>query len=137
MRKFHFAPVAALLVACAALGSVTGCAGTKAAYQEAQSLDEYAYVVTEHYAALVKQGADLAAKPGTPRAAIDAMKKADKAAHDIIVGTSTSPGLKQLVDAYTAIKNADTQEALQLAVNDAVLKLADLLRSIKAAGGGS
>lgn len=133
MRKMLYAPFAAVLLV-AAVALSTGCAGTKAAYQEAQTPEEYAYVVTEHYAALVKQAADLAAAPTTPASVKDALKRADMAAHDVIIGGPGSPGLKALVDNYNAIKNAQTQEALQAAVDDAVLKLADLLRAIKAGG---
>jgi hypothetical protein len=135
MRNVRTAPLAGLFLVVAAAALAVGCANTKAAYQEAQSLDEYAYVVTEHYSALVKQAADIASRPGTPPAAIDALKKADKAVHDIVIGTPTTPGLRQLAATYTNVKNAETQEALQSAVNDAVLQLANLLRAIKSAGG--
>ncbi len=123
--------VLALLLALAlpVVAIAPGCAGTQAAYREASSLDEYAYVLTEHYASLLKQAADLRDKPDTPLSAIAAMQSAD---------TKAAPALKKLrplAIAYTAVKSARTEAELQLAVNDAVLKLAELVRAVKQAGG--
>src|SRR5687767_10359580 len=63
----------AALLACVALASagvalvsMSGCAGTKAAYGAADSLPDTAYVVAEHYAAVVKEAADIAQSPSTP-----------------------------------------------------------------------
>lgn len=138
MRKLLLAP-AALLLEVVALAAVSGCQGTKAAYQEAQGLDEYAYVITEHYASLVKEAADLKAKPTTPRSAVVAMQRADAAAHVIVVGDPTAspavPGLAQLVANYQQIRDAKTEAELQAAVNAAILKVADLVRAVKAARG--
>lgn len=140
MRKILFAPLAAVLVlACSAI--VAGCAGTKAAYQEAQSLDEYAYVITEHYASLVREAADLKEKPTTPRTAVSAMQEADKAAHLVVVGNPSgsppTPGLAELAATYQRVRDAQTEAELQEAVNAAILRVADLVRAIKAARGGS
>lgn len=138
MRKLLFAPLTALLVlACSA---IAGCAGTKAAYQEAQSLDEYAYVLTEHYASLVKEAANLKEKPTTPDEAIAAMQRADTAAHLVVVGdqnaTPAAPGLAELAAAYQNVRDAQTELELQSAINAAVLKIADLVRAVKTARGG-
>lgn len=140
MRKKHlFASLlpAAVVLACAAL--VAGCAGTKAAYSEAQTLDEYAYVLTEHYASLVREAADLREKSTTPREAIEAMRRADNAVHLIVVGNPSAdppvPGLAELADTYKRIRDAQSEAELQDAVNRAILKIADLVRAIKAARG--
>lgn len=140
MRKNHAAPlVAVLLLACSAI--VAGCAGTKAAYQEAQSLDEYAYVLTEHYASLVREAADLKEKPTTPAAAVRAMQEADKAVHLIVVGNPSgsppTPGLAELAASYQQVRDAKTEAELQEAVNAAILRIADLVRAIKTARGGT
>jgi hypothetical protein len=59
--KSHTAIMGLLAVVALAVGvlGATGCAGTKAAYNAADTLEERAYVVTEHYAAVVHQAADL------------------------------------------------------------------------------
>lgn len=140
MRKILFAPLAAvLLLACSAI--VAGCAGTKAAYQEAQTLDEYAYVITEHYASLVREAADLKDKPTTPRDAVVAMQRADTAAHLVVVGdpggSPPTPGLAELAATYQQVRDAQSEAELQAAVNNAILKIAELVRAVKAARGGS
>lgn len=118
---------------------VSGCAGTRAAYQEAQSPDEYAFVITEHYAALVKEAADLKERPTTPREAVEAMQRAELAARPLILGGDRppSPGLRDLAETYSAVRDAKSEQDLQLAIDRAVLKIADLVRAVKAARGGT
>lgn len=129
MRRTLFVPL--LLAAVATLAA--GCAGTKAAYSEAQSLDEYAFVLTEHYSALVREAADLKEKPTTPAAAVKAMQDADTAAHLVVVGSAQSPGLAELAQKFAAVKSASSEAELQAAVDAAVLRIADLVRAVKAA----
>jgi hypothetical protein len=131
-----------LCFALAALGpllALTGCAGTRDAYKAAETPEEYAYVLTEHYAGLLNQSANLAALPTTPESAKTAMKKASAEVQKIISGDATAvprvPGIKELVANYKQVRNAQTQAELQAAVDQLVLKLADLVRSYKAAGG--
>lgn len=115
------------------------CTGTRAAYKAAEGLDEYAYVVTEHYAALVKQAADVRQRPGTAQSTINALRAADNAAALVILGnprgTPPTPGLQQLVANYKQIRSAKTEAELQAAVDTAILRLADLVRAVKSAGG--
>lgn len=109
--------------------AVAGCTGTRAAYKQAVSVEDRAFVVAEHYAALVKEAADLAGKPTTSRQAIDAMKRADAAAKPVV------RELNDLRKAYAAVKSADDEAKLQKAVNDAILLLADMTRAVKTARG--
>lgn len=102
-----------------------GCIATRSAYREAQSLDEYAYVLTEHYAALVKQAADLKDKPNTPASTIAAMRKAD-----LVAGPAVAK-LRPLALALSASRSSATQAELQKAVDEVVLALADLVRATK------
>ena len=125
MRKLKPSILLPLLLILAA------CVGTKSAYQAADTLDEQAYVITEHYAAVVKEAANLAQQPGTPRKLVEGMQAADRAAKPIIVG------LAPVVARYTAIKNAQTEAELQAAVNDALLALTNLINSVKAARNAS
>ena len=121
MRKLKLTllPLIALLLA--------GCAGTQSAYRAASTLEQQAYVVTEHYAALVHEAADLATQPGTPRAVIDRLQEADQAVKPVIVG------LAPLVERYTAIHDAKTEAELQAAVNEALIALTDFINAVKAA----
>lgn len=135
MQKRSFSPLAALLVLAVAFAA--GCAGTKAAYTEADTLDEYAYVITEHYASLLREAANLKEKPTTPAAAVEAMQRADMALHLVIVGNSNAvpavPGLAELAATYQRLKDAKSEAELQEAVNTAILRIADLQRAVKAA----
>jgi len=108
---------------------VSGCTGTRAAYKEAQSPDEYAFVLAEHYASLVREAADLKARPTTRAELVSAMQAADTAAGPVI------DALRPLRDAYLATQSAASEAELQDAVNRAVLAIADLVRSVKAARG--
>jgi hypothetical protein len=119
--------------------AISGCAGTRSAYAEADSVDEYAYVLTEHYASLVNQSANIAALPTTTQATKDALKRAAAAALPFVKGDATAvprvPGLAELAGTYKQIRSAENEAALQKAINNAVIKVADLVRAVKAAGG--
>jgi len=110
--------------------SLIGCAGTKAAYQQAQSPDEYAYVMAEHYSSLVRQAADLKERPSTPASAIAAMQRAELAARPLVAP------LRPLRDAYIAGRSAQSELELQRAIDAAVLAIADLVRQVQMARGG-
>lgn len=122
-----------LLVVIAILGSLcvglVGCAGTTTAYKVAEGVDQQAYVVLEHYSALLKEANALKSKPGVPPEVVDAMRRADVKVYPLV------QRVRSLRDAYVAVKSADNEEALQRAVNDAVLLLADLINAVKQARG--
>lgn len=103
-----------------------GCTGTKAAYKAAESPDEYAFVVASHYDALVNEAADLAEQPGTPERVKAALKAADARAKPLVLK------LRGLAENYQAVKSAETQKALQDALNQAVFAVADFIRALKA-----
>lgn len=109
---------------------VASCVGTKSAYESAKTPDAIAFVISEHYAVIVNQAADLAAKPTTPPAAIRAMQAADKVARPAV------EQLRSLRDAFVLSKGATDQVALQAAINKAVLAVADLVRTVRVARGG-
>lgn len=108
-----------------------GCTEVRSAYRAAENPGELAYVLAEHYAGLVKAAADLAAKPTTPITAIGAMQRADAKAKPIVLQ------LRPLRDSYIATKSARTEAELQEATNRAVLAIADLVRAINTARGGT
>lgn len=137
-----------LLIGLLGLGSlsfVSGCVGTREAYSVARqspSDDRFAntaYVVTEHYAAVVHEAADLREAPGTPQAAIDAMREADTIVKAIIKGDPNKdvPSLQSLVDKYQRLRTAETEADLQAALNDAIRELSNFSRAVKAARGRS
>ena len=63
----------------ASLSFVSGCQHTREAYAVASQSDDRlnntVYVVTEHYAAVVHEAADLREKPGTPQEVIDNLRE--------------------------------------------------------------
>lgn len=129
-RGFARTSMLALLAGIVLAGlALSGCASTKAAYKEAQSPDEYAYVVAEHYNILVNEAADLAEQPGTPANVKAALKAADAKAKPLVLA------LRGLAANYAAVKTAESQQALQLALNQAVLAVADFIRALRAAQG--
>jgi len=120
--------LAALLAVAAPVAiMLPGCAGTQTAYRAAETPDEYAFVLAEHYAALVRQAADLRERSTTPPAAIEAMRRAELAARPLIAP------LRPLRDAYLAARSAETELELQRAIDAAVLAIADLVRQVQAA----
>lgn len=109
--------------------TLSACSGVQAAYQAANEPDEYAFVLAEHYASLVKQAADLKERPTTPRAAVEVMQAAELTARPFV------EKLRPLRDAYVAGRSAQTQQELQEAINAAVTAIADLIRAIQSAKG--
>jgi hypothetical protein len=109
--------------------SMHGCSGTVSAYKQVDNPAELAYVLAEHYAALVTQAADLRQKPGTPAAAIAAMQDADRRARPII------EKLPPLRTAYLQLKSTSTEAQLQAALDLAVTAIADLARAVSSAKG--
>lgn len=118
-----------MLVSMAVLAAIAGCAGTKAAYKAADTIGDQAYVVAEHYAALVKEAADLAQNPGTPDQVKEQLRAADRLAKPLVLE------LKPLADAYNATRTAQTEADLQAALNQAVVAVAGFIRAVKAARG--
>jgi hypothetical protein len=122
--------LAFVAVALGGLAMLAGCAGTRAAYKAADSLEDRAYVATEHYSAIVKQAADLKEHGVLKGSALAQVQEVDTALGPII------KSLGPLVQNYKAVKSAETEVALQKALDEAVLALADLIRLVKAASTG-
>lgn len=120
--------VAALALACLA---TAGCAGTKAAYDAADTLEERAFVATEHYAAVVKQAADLKDLGVLKGAALTKAQEVEKVAQPVVLS------LGDLVAKYNAAHTAETEVALQRALDEAILAIANLVRVVKGAAGGA
>lgn len=128
MRTCVLAAAALAMLGTAAMSS--GCSSTKAAYEAADTLDERAYVATEHYAAVVKQAADLKDKGVLTGSALAQVRELEQVATPVVLK------LGPLVKNYQAAQSAETEVALQRALDDAVLAIADLVRVVKAAATG-
>lgn len=109
------------------LASASACTGTRLAYKEADSPDKMAYVVTEHYAALVKEAADRKDSGSLTGDALARVQAADRAVSPIILQ------LGALSQAYTATRSAADQVALQAALNKAVIALSTFIDTLKGA----
>lgn len=118
LRKLSIPLIPLLLI-------LAACVGTKSAYQAADTLDDQAYVITEHYAAVVKEAADIA--PRLPAHLKEQLQAADRTAKPIIVK------LGPLAQQFQSVRNAQTEAELQAAVNDALIALTDFINTLKQA----
>lgn len=125
-----------LTFAAVVLVTVTGCAGTTSAYKAAQSLPDTAYVVTEHYAAVLNEATAIASQPDTPASVKDALKKAAEEVQPIVRGDPATgrPSLQDLAATYQRVRDAESETELQLALNRAVETLAKFINAVKSAG---
>jgi hypothetical protein len=127
--------IGVLAVAALAMSSLatTGCAGTRHAYDAAATLEDRAYVATEHYAAVVKQAADLKDLGVLKGSALAKAQEIETVARPVVLS------LGPLVANYTAARTAETEVALQRALDEAIVAIANLVRVVKssAAGGGA
>lgn len=115
-----------LLIILAMTALVGACAGTKAAYKAADGLEEKAYVVGEHYFALVREGNDLKNRGILSGSQLDR-------AQDLV--RSTAPLITELrnaAEAYALVQSAETQAELERALNNAAIAVSRLVDTIKA-----
>lgn len=108
----------------------SGCTGTKAAYQAADTLEERAFLAGEHYSAVLKQAADLKDLGVLKGQALAKAQEIEASATPVVLS------LGQLVGHYKAARDAESEVALQKALDEAVRLLADLVRTVKGAAGG-
>ena len=113
------------LVALLALTLASGCSGTRQAYQAADGVGETAYVIAEHYAAVIEELNDLADQGALSQSAI-------RHAQDIVRRTDpVIRSLRSAAEAYENVQNADTEAALEEAINEAAVALSDLIDAVK------
>lgn len=104
---------------------VTSCAGTRDAYRSADGLWETGYVVSEHYAAVLRQAREIATNPLTSQSVKDQIKA---------VEAQTTPPALDLVnalEAYQSVENAETEAELQEALNKTAIALSRLIDLVK------
>lgn len=119
------------------LVGATGCTGTRAAYSEADTLPDRAYVALEQYFAVLKEWKGIVTNPATPEDVREALKAAELKATPVFLGdpeaTPPRPSIRKLASLYQATQNAQNATELQTAVNDAVRALTDFSDAVKAA----
>lgn len=131
----------AIGIAFAALTFVTlafalvGCAGTRSAYNSAETLQDTAYVITEHYAALVHEAADLKEQGNLPPEVVTALREAANASAPLVIGDPEHgvPGLRELAKAYSDVASADNKATLEAAISNGVRAVAAFVKALRAA----
>jgi hypothetical protein len=121
------------LVALTVVG-LAGCTGTRDAYRSAgKDPAKVAFVVAEHYSAVVKEAADLKNSGALTGSALEAVRKADDAVRPVVLGDPVThrPGLRALARAYEDVKSAKNAADLEAAIDEAVAKLTDLINALK------
>lgn len=123
------------------LALLNGCVSTQAAYRAAplhgESLVDTAYVMAEHYDAVLIEANSLKDSGRVPAALVERMRAVDRVARPIFLGDASKSqlGLTQLREVYTATHDAKSEVQLQRAVNDGARALSDLINAVKAARG--
>lgn len=117
--------------------TVSGCTGTRAAYREADTLPDKAYVALEQYFAILKEWKGIVTNPATPADVKEALQAAELKATPVFLGddeaTPPRPSIRKVASLYEATQNAKTATELQTAVNDAVRALTEFAAAVKAA----
>lgn len=117
--------------------TVSGCTSTRAAYKEADTLPDKAYVALEQYFAILKEWKGIVTNPATPEDVKEALKAAELKATPVFLGDDTTtpprPSIRKVASLYEATQNAQNATELQTAVNDAVRALTEFADAVKAA----
>lgn len=124
---------AALLLGVSLFGvlSMSGCTHTRAAYSAADTPSDYALVVLEQYDAVLVEANRLKASGRLSVTTLAALRAADLKAQPFI------DTIRPLQKAYEASRAPADAAALQKAVNDAIVAVAELIRTVKSARGGA
>ena len=110
---------------------ISGCGGTIAAYKAADGLEETAWVMNQHFLALVREGNDLKRQGVLAGSALST-------AQDLVrTGRPILKELSQAAQVYEAVRSADNQDELTVAIAAAAVQLSKLVNAIRAAGGSA
>lgn len=110
-----------LILAAAVLGA---CSGTRMAYEAAETLEETAYVVTEHYYVILREANKLADE-GAPQEWINRAVAKERQVTPAILR------LRDQVDAYNAVRNAETEQELSDALSEAVVLVSEFIDVVR------
>lgn len=124
-----------------ALAMVAGCTGTRTLYKKAETPTQYAKVVLLHHNAVGEEVANLLVDPTVSVGSKDTLRKAyrvtvcDKTETGPIATCRIGPSyqLTAAGKAYEAVKDAETEEQLQAALNTLVSLLTNVITAIKGA----
>ena len=111
--------------------AMTGCAGTSSAYKAAEGLSETAYVVGEHYYALVREANDLDDAGNLQANELQRLQT---------IARETRPTIVALLDAansYDMVRSSANEAELTNAIADAAVAVSRLVDAIKAVGGSA
>ena len=108
---------------------LSSCAGTRSAYKAADGLSETAYVVGEHYYALVREANDLDAQGQLSSYQLRNIQDVARDTRTPIVA------MLNAASAYELARSAETEEELSAALTSAAIAVSRLVNAIKAAGG--
>lgn len=129
MTRFSSVLAVAAIALCTL--ATTGCASTREAYKAADTLDERAFVAEEHFAAVVKQAADMKDRGVLTGSALANVRALEAKAKPAVLS------LGDLARKWQAAQTAESEVALQRALDSVVLAIADLVRALKTATGGA
>ena len=107
---------------------LSGCAGTRAAYKAADGLSETAYVVGEHYYALVRETNDLDDKGQLSSRELRNIQNIARETRPTIVS------MLNAASAYDGVKSAQNETELSAALATAALAVSRLVDAIKEVG---
>ena len=111
--------------------TLSGCAGTRAAYKAADGVSETAYVVGEHYYALVREANDLDDQGQVSNQDLRNIQNIARETRPTIVS------MLNAASAYGAVKSAQNELELSNALADAAIAVSRLVDAIKAVGGST
>jgi len=104
---------------------LVGCAGTRAAYQAAEDFEDTAYVMSEHYDALVVEGIRLRDSGVLSGNALNVAQRIEARARPIMLN------MGRAAQAWESVRSAENQAALELAISEAVKVLHELIDALK------
>lgn len=127
MKRNTFAGLIALL----SLALLSGCASTTAAYKAADGLEETAFVMNQHYLALVREANNLAESGALSGGNLQSTQGLVRTSRPLLAE------LSRTAQAYEAVQSAETQQELTDAIAAAAVQLSNLVNAIRAAGGSA
>lgn len=127
MKYLHTPTILILLLTTLALvGSLGGCTGTRSAYKAAEGDPEkIAYVITEHYTALVTEAGRLKDAGTLNGSALASVQAADRIATPLILQ------LGALSQAYASTRSAADEVALREAIGKSAAAISSFITALK------
>lgn len=105
--------------------ALSACSGTRFAYQQAETLTDTAKVVAEQYIATAREANRLQDTGSLTDSQLERIQGIDARVYPVI------QQLRSASDAYEAIGTAETREALEAALTDAVTAVSDFIDAVR------